>query len=156
LASKEGRFSEKFEEKVQHGGELFAVCHTDPELFARYLATISPMMSTFVFSQIQREGASIDGFDFPSARAFLPYIGNGLLTKERTEDGILFDSRHGLPIPGASAIVTIFPIVGLWTFSRMEMRAVPAAVPIQINQVVPKLPVEKGAARAKPLRLTAS
>jgi hypothetical protein len=156
LASKEARFSAKFAEKIQHeGGELFAVCHTEPALFARSLAGISPLMSTFAFSQIQRGSPGIDGFDFPSARALLPYVGNGLLTQERTEDGILYNSRHGLPVPGLSAIVTVFPVVGLWTYRSMEMRAVPAAAPIQINKIVPKPPVEK-LREKRPLRLTAS
>ena len=158
LASKEPRFSEKFAKAVTHeGGELFAVCHSEPQLFARYLATISPIFSTMIFGQIQREGAKIDGFDFPSARAFLPYLGNGLLTKERTEDGILFNSRHGLPVPGMSAMMMVFPMIGFWTFTRMEMRAAPAqAVPIQINQHIPKLPAEKNVGRTKPLRFAAS
>lgn len=156
LGSKEARFSEKFAEKIQHeGGELFTVIHTEPELFARYLAGISPIMSTLAFSQIQRGSPGIDGFDFPSARALLPYVGNGLLTQERTEDGILYNSRHGLPVPGLSAMVIVFPMVGLFTYSRMEMRAVPAAVPIQINQNVPKPRNEKLGER-KLLRVTAS
>lgn len=156
LASQEARFSEKFEEKIQHGGgELFAMCHTEPQLFARFLVAVSPMISSLTFPEIQREGFNIDGFEFPSARAFLPYIGNGLMTTERTENGILFNSRHGLPVPGLSAMVTVLPVFGFWNFARIEMRAAPAAAPIQINQHVPMPPAER-LREKRPLRLTAS
>ncbi len=144
LASKEGRFSEKFEAKIQHGGgELFAMCYTEPQLFARYVVAVSPIIAAMSFPEIQREGVNIDGFEFPSARAFLPYLGTGLLTKERTQDGILWNNRHGLPVPGLAGVATVFPMFGFLMYSRMEMRAVPGAVPIQINQHVPKRPQEK-------------
>jgi hypothetical protein len=143
LESKDDRFSAKFQEKIPHaGGELFAACYSEPQLFARYFTSISPIMSTMMFGQIQRGTPGFDGFEFPSARAILPYVGTGLLTKERTEDGILVNIRHGIPIPGLSSLTGFMPLVGWWSFLArdVEMRAAPA---IQINQHVPKRPVEK-------------
>lgn len=162
LKTQEARFSEKaFEEKIQHaGGELFAVSYTRPELFARYLATISPFFASVAFSEIQRGMPGFDAFDFPSARALLPYFGEGLLTKERTEDGILFDARHGVPIPGMSSIAITMPVFGFMSFVRVRaiqrgFNAAPAR--IQINRFVPKRPVNKVRPQAKPTpRTTAS
>ena len=146
LASDEGRFAAEFEKKIPHaGGELFVAAYTEPQVFARYFASISPIMSTMIFGQIQRQTPGFDGFEFPSARAILPYVGTGRFTKERTEEGILFNARHGIPIPGFSSFTGLMPVLGFFSFARTIHRAdpPPAAAPaIQINQHVPKPAVE--------------
>lgn len=156
LQTKEARFADKkFEEEIEHeGGELFAVSYTRPELFARYLASVSPMFASIAFSEIQRGMPGFDAFDFPSARGLLPYFGEGLLTKERTADGILFNCRHGVPIPGLSSIAVTMPVFGFMSFVRVRAirgGAVQEAVPAievekdeaLINRVGPKIPVDK-------------
>ncbi|MCA9069266.1 MAG: hypothetical protein KDA84_10105, partial [Planctomycetaceae bacterium] len=161
LQSKEPRFSEKkFEEKIQHeGGELFAVSYTRPELFGRYLTTVSPMIASVAFSEIQRGMPGFDAFDFPSARALLPYFGEGLLTKERVGEGVLFNYRHGIPIPGMSSVAVTFPVFGIMSFVRVRAirGRIEAAPAIKVNQVAPKGPVEKVRSHTKVVpRTTAS
>ncbi len=161
LKAKEENFSAKFQEKFPHSGEMFAACYTDPQLFTRYFVAVSPIMSSLMFGEIQREMRGFDMFDFPSARAFLPYLGEGFLIKERTEDGILFNSRSGVPVPGASAMVMTIPMMGFFfisSSSREFERTVPREPKepfkedakegdIELNQVEPKRPLLKPAVR---------
>ncbi len=156
LNSKQGRFEAKFDEKIKNGGgELFAVSYSRPELFSRYVVTVLPMMGTAMFAEMQREVQGLDLFEMPSARAILPYVGEGLITKERTEDGILVNYRHGIPIPGVSSMMLTMPVFG-WASFRVRRMEAPRAVPaIQINQHVPQSP-PKEIRRGKIPRATAS
>ncbi len=145
LQSEQGRFAAKFKQKIPHAGELFGVIYTEPQLFARYLTTISPILATVMFSEMQRQTPGWDAFEFPSARAILPYLGTGLLTKERTEDGILYNNRKGMPIPGLGSFIGIVPFSLYMSFDRARaIRAMPAgaAPAIQINQLLPKRPLK--------------
>ena len=146
LESKQGRFEAKFDEKIKHGGgELFALCYSRPELFSRYMVSVLPMMGTAMFANIQQGMPGLDVFALPSARAILPYVGEGLITKERTEEGILVNFHQGIPIPGVSALVLTMPLMAWTSYLRIQrIRNFPAAVPaIQINQHAPKRPPEK-------------
>ena len=101
------------------------------------------MMGTVMFAEIQRNMPGLDVFSLPSARAILPYVGEGLLTKERTEDGILVNIRHGLPIPGVSSMMLTMPVFAFWTVRASRARPLGGPAGIQINQHVPKPPAEK-------------
>ena len=101
VASKGARFSAKLKERLDiPDGDLLSLTFVDAKPLLQDLLAFAPYLAQLAFSRIQSEGGEIDIFSLPSARAILPYAGDLKSTVVRTEDGILFHSQNGIPIPG--------------------------------------------------------
>lgn len=71
-----------------------------------------PWVTQSFMSDIQAEGFKIDTFDFPSARAMLPYMCDAHSTVTRTEDGFIIDGTRP-PVIGAigGTLPTMVPLL---------------------------------------------
>ncbi len=119
LESEQPRFASRMEEvgPLSAAGEQFSYNYYDARSFYQKIYAFTPYLAQLMFSEIQREGVEIDIFSLPSARAILPYIGDSGSSVVRTEDGILCESRTGLPLPvggiGASMTMPLFFLMGV-------------------------------------------
>ncbi|MGH7202269.1 MAG: hypothetical protein ACREJB_16815 [Planctomycetaceae bacterium] len=104
-------FSERFGELPRPEGELLSIMHLDTETLVRYLYAMAPYVAQVVFSEIQSEGVEINVFTLPSARAVLPYVDDSVASVVRTEDGVVFDSAGGIPLPGGAAATGHLPML---------------------------------------------
>lgn len=118
-------------------GDMLNFCHVDAKLMARVAAGISPYIAQIVFTEIQRPGTPIDLFSFPSPRAILPYVQTSRSRGWRTEDGLMWETEHALPIPGASAIFAQMPMM-FWSMSAVRFGNVQDALEAPAVEIAPE------------------
>jgi hypothetical protein len=138
-----GGFAEKAQKMLQAGGDqTISASYVNPEPAVRALLAIAPMFSQIIFSEIQREGAPIDTFAWPSARAFLPYLQDAYSYLARTEDGLKWETQSVLPLPGSSSLVTV-PAAMVPAFvavRRVEAQQFGAPAAIEVQEDVKVVP----------------
>ena len=135
------------------GGDLLCYSYVDAARATQLFYAFVPYWGQMVYSEIQREGVEIDIFTLPSARAILPYVGESTSTVLRTEDGILSESRRGLPLPGGSGLLLNVPLMFgfMLPVRAMHMEAVPAIeVDEAINALPPGGPRQRGTLHPRP------
>ncbi|MEE8045968.1 MAG: hypothetical protein V3T49_03935 [Dehalococcoidia bacterium] len=112
-------------------GEMLSLSYFETKSMLRMVYAFAPYVAQMAFSEIQRSGAEIDIFSFPSARAVLPYFGNMSSTIVRTKNGIFAESRNDLPL-----VTSVLPAMMSFLFT-LQTEAVPAE-----NRPIP---IDKGA-----------
>jgi hypothetical protein len=127
-----GAFAGKAKMMLQAGGaETISASYVNPEPAVRALLAIAPIVSQIFFSEIQREGAPIDTFAWPSARAFLPYLQDARSYLARTEDGLKWETQSVLPLPGSSGMMSVpAAMVPVFSVRHIEVGP-PAAIEVQ-------------------------
>lgn len=97
-----------------------------------------PWIAQSVMSQLQGEGVQMDAFDFPSAQALLPYVGDAQSVIVRTEDGFRIENTAP-PFVGS---MTTLPVLSVpWLMFGMRA-AEPAPFAIEAepaDEAVPQL-----------------
>lgn len=109
-------FTAHFDKQIKlPQGEMFCFSYCESKRMLRTLYAFAPYLAQTMFSELQRDGVDIDIFSFPSARAILPYFGNSVSTVVRTKDGLLAETRNGMPL--VSSGLPIILGTAFWTLS---------------------------------------
>lgn len=80
-------------------GTLF-VCRMESQPWVQSLAALLPYWGPEIASRLTFEGAEFDAFTLPSIEGLLPYASPFSSHVVRRKDGIEFEARGGLPVPG--------------------------------------------------------
>ncbi len=135
LAGDETSFGEQLAQRIPHpDAPAVMMSYVDPKVAVRGLYAVAPMFGSMVFGEIQQEGADIDVFSLPSARALLPYVKDSYSFVVRTDEGILVESHSGLPVPVSGAMsmqamaLPWFMIAGVEEFGAVPRPARAAVV----------------------------
>ena len=106
LKSKDANFAGRLgKDLALPKGDLLGVTFMESKRLLRALYGIAPYVGQMIMSEVQREGAEIDIFSLPSARAVLPYLGNSFSTTVRTEKGIFVEAQSAVPGAGGGAVI---------------------------------------------------
>lgn len=106
-------------------GDPIALFYFETRSLVETLYAFAPYAAQVAFTNIQAEGGEIDVFSLPSARAVVPYMKNTVVTVVRTKNGLLCESRNGVPFltgSGAAPLIPLFFMGAVRTIHRHELR----------------------------------
>ncbi|HUG91476.1 MAG TPA: hypothetical protein VML55_11610 [Planctomycetaceae bacterium] len=132
VGSRGASFSERATPPAEPAGDVLCYSYVDAPRAVQLFYATAPYWGQLVFSELQRDGASIDIFALPSARAILPYVSESSSRTVRQQDGILMESRRGLPLPGGAGVLLNMPLLFLAVPVGARVEAVPA---IRVNML---------------------
>ncbi len=112
-------FTDRMRVEVDNGDTL-SFTYIESKTAIRYLYSFVPYLGQIIFSEVQREGAEIDIFSLPSARAILPYMSDSISRVVRTENGLRIEQSGPLPIGPGSFVMMNVP---LWTLFAVQRNA---------------------------------
>ncbi len=103
-------------------GELICLTYFETRTLLRYITAIAPFVAQVIFSEAQQDGFEMDIFSLPSARAILPYFHNSVGTVTRTPNGLMSESRGGIPyLPSGFLGGMLLPLVYVGGISPFMM-----------------------------------
>jgi hypothetical protein len=101
-------FEERFSRQVPEQGAVIGYSMLDARQLIELVYTVVPYVMQPKLSEGQSGGFDLDIFAIPSARAVLPYLRDSQGWIVRKEEGLLFESRSSLPVPGAGLLIGFF------------------------------------------------
>ncbi len=116
-------------------GEVFGMSSIKISKFLPEVYGFLPWVAQSILSDAQRGGIQIDSFDFPSAQAILPYVGDAGSTATRVEDGILIEGTAP-PLMGSMMAVPSLAVFGLSARPARAFRAMPAGAVEEAVEVI--------------------
>lgn len=107
-------------------GDVLGVSYIESKEMLRVVYGLVPYFGQVMLSMMQSQGAEIDIFSLPSARAVLPYFGNSWSTTVRTEKGIVSEAHNVIPGASAAPVMMMLPWIMFSARARAFDRARPA------------------------------